>query len=86
MNKIYLTGKVRNIRYGLVDKGKIYAIAILKLKIKDSKNYITAICKNKNADIVYKFAKKDSNIIIEGYLRQIKNNYIVVIDNIESIF
>lgn len=86
MNKIYLTGKIRNIRYGLVDKGKIYAIAILKLKVKDSKNYITAICKNKNADMVYKVAKKDSNITIDGYLRQIKRNYIVVINNIESIF
>lgn len=86
MNKIYLTGKIKNIRYGLVDKGKIYAIAILKLKVKNSKNYITAICKNKNADIVYRVSKKDSNIIIEGYLRQIKKQYIVVIDIIESIF
>ena len=86
MNKIYLMSNIKSIRYGLVDKGKIYSIAILKLKAKNSKNCITAVCKNKNADMVYRAAKKDSRIIIEGSLRQIKNNYIVVINNIESIF
>ena len=43
MNKIYLTGKIKNIRYGLVDKGKIYAIAILKLKVKIVRIILTAI-------------------------------------------
>ena len=30
MNKVYIMGKIKSIKYGLVDKGKIYAIAILK--------------------------------------------------------
>lgn len=86
MNKIYLTGKIKSIRYGLVDKGKIYAIAILKLKIKNCKNYIMIICKNENADFVYKYARENLSISLEGSLRQIKNKYIVVVKLIESIF
>lgn len=37
MNKVYIMGKIKSIKYGLVDKGKIYAIAILNLKVKKSK-------------------------------------------------
>ena len=74
MNKVYIMGKIKSIKYGLVDKGKIYAIAILNLKVKKSKNYITVICKNENADFVYRFANVNYNIVLDGTLRQVNNS------------
>lgn len=86
MNKFYIMGKIKSIKYGLVDKGKIYAIAILNLKVKKSKNYITVICKNENADFVYRFANVNYNIVLDGTLRQVNNSCVVLAKNIETIF
>lgn len=85
MNLVILTGKISNIKYGLVDKGKIYSIAFIDIEVLKSKMPIQIICKNNEADYVYRNMNNGTNIILEGTIHQIKEKIIVFARKTEKI-
>lgn len=85
MNKVIIAGTIRNQTYKLVDKGKVYAIIFIKLKVEKIKEEIEIIAKNNIADFMYRTYKIEDKILIEGYLQKTKEGLIVVVNNVEKI-
>ena len=85
MNKVIIAGTIRNQTYKLVDKGKVYAIIFIKLKVEKVKEEIEIIAKNNIADFMYRTYKIGDKILIEGYLQKTKEGLIVVVNNVEKI-
>ena len=85
MNKVIIAGTIRNQTYKLVDKGKVYAIIFIKLKVEKVKEEIEIIAKNNIADFMYRTYKIGYKILIEGYLQKTKEGLIVVVNNVEKI-
>ena len=81
MNRIIISGCIKNIDYRLVDKGKVYAILFIELQNEKSEANIQVIAKNGMADLIYRKFEIESNILIEGYIQ----NLIVVIRNAEEL-
>lgn len=50
MNRIIISGCIKNIDYRLVDKGKVYAILFIELQNEKSEANIQVIAKNGMAD------------------------------------
>lgn len=85
MNKVIIAGTICNQTYKLVDKGKVYAIIFIKLKVEKVKEEIEIIAKNNIADFMYRTYKIGDKILIEGYLQKTKERLIVVVNNVEKI-
>ena len=85
MNSVIISGTIKNIVYKLVDRGNIYALIILKLEVEKSKKNIEIIGKNRLADDIYRKYSVMDNVIINGYLRKIKDNMIIIVKDIEKI-
>ncbi len=85
MNKVIIAGTICNQTYKLVDKGKVYAIIFIKLKVEKVKEEIEIIAKNNIADFMYRTYKIGDKILIEGYLQKTKEGLIVVVNNVEKI-
>ena len=83
MNRIIISGCIKNIDYRLVDKGKVYAILFIELQ--KSEANIQVIAKNGMADLIYRKFEIESNILIEGYIQKTRKNLIVVIRNAEEL-
>lgn len=85
MNRAIITGEIKDIEYKLVDKGNVYALIIIKLKVEKCKKDILIIGKNKLADNVYREYNIYDKIIIDGYLRKIEDDIIIIFRDIEKI-
>lgn len=85
MNSVIISGTIKNIVYKLVDRGNIYALIILKLEVEKCKKNIEIIGKNRLADDIYRKYSVMDNVIINGYLRKIKDNMIIIVKDIEKI-
>ena len=70
MNRIIISGCIKNIDYRLVDKGKVYAILFIELQNEKSEENIQVIAKNGMADFIYRKFEIESNILIEGYIQK----------------
>ena len=85
MNRIIISGCIKNIDYRLFDKGKVYAILFIELQNEKSEANIQVIAKNGMADLIYRKFEIESNILIEGYIQKTRKNLIVVIRNAEEL-
>lgn len=85
MNLVILSGKISNIKYGLVDRGKIYSIAFLDVKVLKSEMPIQIICKNNEADYVYRNMNIGTNVILEGKIHETKEKFLVFVKKIKEI-
>ena len=85
MNSVIISGTIKNIVYKLVDRGNMYALIILKLEVEKCKKNIEIIGKNRLADDIYRKYSAMDNVIINGYLRKIKDNMIIIVKDIEKI-
>ena len=83
MNRIIISGCIKNIDYRLVDKVKVYAILFIELQNEKSEANIQVIAKNGMADLIYR--KFEIDILIEGYIQKTRKNLIVVIRNAEEL-
>lgn len=82
INEVILSGRIEKINYGLVDKGKVYSLAIIKLKFERNQSPIKILFKNELADSVYKKNKVGDIIVISGSLRIAKKEAYIFADNI----
>lgn len=80
MNQVIVTGKVIDIDYKLVDKGKIYGIASIKLKIGRT-NCIKVVFLNELADSIYRESPTQHSILVMGYLREIKEKIVIIAED-----
>ena len=85
MNRAIISGKINDIEYKLVDKGKIYALIIIKLEVEKCEKNILIIGKNKLADDIYRKYHIYDNIIINGYLKKTKDDVIIILKDIEKM-
>lgn len=83
MNEVFLMGSILSIEYNLIDRGKIYAIAFVNLKV--NKNVIKLISKNSMADYIYSHIQEKDKVIIRGCLMDTKKGLYVNIETIEFI-
>ena len=75
MNKVILSGKILEIKYILVDKGKVCGIAFVMLK--ENENNIQLIFVNKLADKIFREYQTGNYILVEGKVMKAKANLIV---------
>ena len=68
MNEVFLLGTIIKIKYNIVDRGKIYAIAFIDLETENEKDIIKLICKNSKADYVYVNMEEGNKIFVKGSL------------------
>lgn len=85
MNRIIISGRIKNIDYRLVDKGKVYAISFIELQNEKSKENLQVIAKNGMADLIYRKFEIESNILIEGYIQKTRKNLMVIIRSVEKL-
>lgn len=85
MNRVIVSGKINSLEYKLVDRGNIYALIVIKLKVEKCKGDIVIIGKNRLADDIYREYQVYDKIIINGFLRKIKEDIIIVLKDIEKI-
>lgn len=85
MNRIIISGCIKNIDYRLVDKGKVYAISFIELQNEKSKENLQVIAKNGMADLIYRKFEIESNILIEGYIQKTRKNLMVIIRSVEKL-
>ena len=85
MNRIIISGCIKNRDYRLVDKGKVYAISFIELQNEKSKENLQVIAKNGMADLIYRKFEIESNILIEGYIQKTRKNLMVIIRSVEKL-
>ena len=85
MNRIIISGCIKNIDYRLVDKGKVYAISFIELQNEKSQENLQVIAKNGMADLIYRKFEIESNILIEGYIQKTRKNLMVIIRSVEKL-
>ena len=67
MNKVILSGKILEIKYRLVDRGKVYGIAFVT--IKERENIIQLIMVNRLADKIFREFQIGDYILVEGKIK-----------------
>ncbi len=75
MNKVILSGKILEIKYKLVDKGKVCGIAFVMLK--ENENNVQLIFVNKLADKIFREYQTGNYILVEGKVMKAKENLVV---------
>lgn len=75
MNKVILSGKILEITYKLVDRGKVYGIAFVT--IEERENLIQLILVNSLADKMYREFKIGDYIFVEGRTMKSRTNLVV---------
>lgn len=75
MNKVILSGKILEITYKLVDRGKVYGIAFVN--IEERENTIQLILVNSLADKMYREFKIGDYIFVEGRIMKSRTNLVV---------
>lgn len=72
INEAMVSGRIQKITYGLVDTGKIYSLAIIKLEIEKCNEAIKVIVKNDLADNIYRKNAVGDIVLVHGHLRKAK--------------
>lgn len=84
MNKVILSGKILEIKYRLVDRGKVYGIAFVT--IKERENSIQLIMVNRLADKIFRGFQIGDYILVEGKIMKSKTNLIVRVKEFQKIY
>lgn len=84
MNKVILSGKILEIKYRLVDRGKVYGIAFVT--IKERENIIQLIMVNRLADKIFREFQIGDYILVEGKIMKSKTNLIVRVKEFQKIY
>lgn len=81
MNKIIIAGKIIDIDYKLVDKGKIFGISFSRIKI-ENESEIKVIFINDLADQILRDYNINDNIVVDGFLRAEKGKLFIIANEI----
>lgn len=84
MNKVILSGKILEIKYRLVDRGKVYGIAFVT--IKERENIIQLVMVNRLADKIFREFQIGDYILVEGKIMKSKTNLIVRVKEFQKIY
>lgn len=85
MNLVIISGKIIKIEYKIIDKGKVYAMAFIKMENDTTRDIIQLIAKNDNADEVFRKFNVGDRVLVQGHLQSIKNGIVVIVKNIDKI-
>ena len=86
MNKVILSGKILEIKYRLVDRGKVYGIAFVTIKEKEN---IILGAEEKIINLEYKIFRGfqiGDYILVEGKIMKSKTNLIVRVKEFQKIY
>ena len=84
MNKVILSGKILEIKYRIVDRGKVYGIAFVT--IKERENIIQLTMVNRLADKIFRGFQIGDYILVEGKIMKSKTNLIVRVKEFQKIY
>ena len=85
MNEVFLLGTIIKIKYNIVDRGKINAIAFIDLETEKREETIKLISKNSKADYVYVNMEEGNKIFVKGSLMNTRKVVYVDINMLQKI-